>query len=71
MNLFDKKVIIEALVATLVLAFGGVFVIIGVGMLNSVEISFSQSAGMSGMFIFTRFIGLYSVRYCFNRFFKK
>ncbi len=66
MNLFDKNVVIEAAAATAVLAFGGVFVIMGVGALNGVSISLNQSVGMSGMFVFTRFIGLYAVRYIFK-----
>lgn len=68
--LLKNKVLAEASVATLVLAFGGVFVIIGIGMLNGVSINLRQSMGMSYMFIVTRFIGLYSVRYIFNRWFK-
>lgn len=69
--LSKNKVLIEAVVATLVLAFGGVFVIIGIGWLNGVEISLRQSMGMSYMFIVTRFTGLYSIRYIFNRWVNK
>jgi hypothetical protein len=67
----DKSILLESLVGSLVLAFGGIATVILAGKANSVEISLYQAIGMNAFFFCTRLLGLIPTRYCFKRWGKK
>jgi hypothetical protein len=69
--LIDRAILYEALMGSLVIAFGGLITIPLAGAINGVTISTAQGAGMGAIFFFTRPLGLYIVRYCFKRWYKE